>query len=208
MRSQQLAQGKGSGATTLTLPLRSPPTLPLALPLTPLPLTLPLALPLTLPLAAGGPRPSAARCSLLRARALFRGWPCLHQMLTSVRPRTFAHGCAPLEEAASPRCPTTWRGARRAATSRRARRSQGQGPSDTVRRSVSPPARAFVTLNSGRVLRAHCLTLMIMTSSPGSQGRTDRSADVSVPWLAGFPEHRSLCPCSSPRLTTLRALCC
>ena len=31
---------------------------------------------------------------------LFGGWPCLHQMLTSVEPRTFADGCAPLEEAA------------------------------------------------------------------------------------------------------------
>ena len=50
---------------------------------------------------------------------LFSGWPCLHQMLTSTEPRTFAHGCAPLEEAAVAALPDEMaRGARRAATSR------------------------------------------------------------------------------------------
>ena len=45
--------------------------------------------------------------------ALFRGWPCLHQMLTSAQPRTFAHGCAPLEGAAVAALPNEM--ARRAA---------------------------------------------------------------------------------------------
>ena len=36
----------------------------------------------------------------LQVERRFRPTECLHQMLTSVQPRTFAHGCAPLEEAA------------------------------------------------------------------------------------------------------------
>eukprot|EP00320_Phaeocystis_rex_P013993 CAMPEP_0119083980 /NCGR_PEP_ID=MMETSP1178-20130426/127704_1 /TAXON_ID=33656 /ORGANISM="unid sp, Strain CCMP2000" /LENGTH=378 /DNA_ID=CAMNT_0007066901 /DNA_START=32 /DNA_END=1168 /DNA_ORIENTATION=+ len=46
---------------------------------------------------------------------LFGGWPCLHQMLISTEPRTFARGCAPLDAPAIAALPDEM--ARRAARS-------------------------------------------------------------------------------------------